>query len=201
MRAHARAVAAGLDGAAGVRRGPGGCAGPAVSSAHRRVAAQYAGSGGRDLHPDRTDRHSVRVVRRADGSAGALGLGCVGGSPARRAALHHLLRMGVAVGLAGGLRRCFAGNHRGLHPVRLSPRGGRSARPRSGARGDGAGIGRWAGALLPARGPAATAPGALGGRAAGRAQHAGRVRRLHAAALPHLHHRAVRRIPDRHGWR
>ena len=114
-------------------------------------------------------------------------------------AIHLELCLGLAQQWAAGLRRRASGGDVRLLSARLSAGRRGAARPRSGARGDGAVAGSWAvGMFLPGR-RAATAPGALRRRIAGRARCPDRVRRLCAPALPHLHHRALRPVPDRTG--
>ena len=117
-------------------------------------------------------------------------------APLGHSAIHLELCLGLAEQRAAGFRRRPAGGYLRLLSARLSAGRRRAARSRSGAGRNRQVAGSWrVGMLLPRRG-AATSPGALRRRIAGGARCPDRVRRLCAAALSHLHDRALRPIPD-----
>ena len=116
-------------------------------------------------------------------------------SAPRHPALRHQLCVGFDEQCAPGLRWSAARCDLRLLSARVPAGGRRIARARSGARGDRALSRRERLGMFPAGRPSPASPGPPRRRAARRPRHADRVRRLRAAALPDLHHRALRPIP------
>ena len=184
-------------GGAGERRGGGGAA---VPPAGRQAARQHGRARARHHPRHRGDRHRLRLGGRAHAPAGAGGMARARGGAARGAAVHQLVCLGFAQSGAAGFLGRAAGGERRLLSARL-PAGRRgAARDGPGAGGERAPARPRAVALLLRRRAAPASPRAARRHAAGGAAHAGRVRCLHAAALPHLHHGTLRRVPHRLRW-
>ena len=144
----------------------------------------------------------LRLVRRADGCARSCALGYARRGASGHSAVRLVLRLALVVSVDARFRRRAAGRHHRLHALRLpcrsSPRCAgwtrHSKRPHVRS-----GNGPWTCFVRVVS--AAAPPGPARGHVVGCAEHAGRIRRLCPASLPHVHHRTLRRISHRNGRR